>query len=154
MTLSEFASTYVVRAKELQPTRGAPPDARLPRFVRDRFMVLGRRSERANGDTGPAVNAGINLAYVKCEPGKGFCSHKHPDCEIFVVLSGSWRIDVAGSEVTVGPMDVVAVPGDVFHAATNVGEEAAFMMSINTGDDTAPYKIHPSILAELGIPQT
>jgi hypothetical protein len=87
MNIAEFAEKYVVRAKSIPPAAGAPPDAKLPRFERDRFMVLGRKSERRSGDTGPALDTGINLAYLRCEHGKGFCSHKHPDWEIFVVLS-------------------------------------------------------------------
>jgi mannose-6-phosphate isomerase-like protein (cupin superfamily) len=155
LNLPEFVKHYVVRFKELQPSPGAPPDARLPRFNRERFMVLGRKSERRTGDTGPVVNTGINLAYLKCEPGKGFCSHKHPDWEIFIVLSGHWKVTVEGdsvegnTEVTVGPLDVVAVPGDVYHDATNVGDSPGHMMSINMGTDTARYAIHPSIIEEL-----
>lgn len=150
MNLQEFAQKYVVRANELQPTHGAPPDARLTRFSRDRYMVLGRMSERVRGDTGPALETGVNLAYVACEPGKGFCAHKHPDWEIFVVLSGTWQISVEERDITVGPMDVIAVPGDVYHAAMNAGSARACMMSINMGTDTARYTIHPSIVTELG----
>ena len=149
LNLQEFAAKYVVRARELQPAKGAPPDARLPRFARDRYMVLGRKSERSKVDPGPVLDTGVNLAYAGCEPGKGFCAHKHPDWEIFVVLSGSWKITVDEDEVMVGPMDVVAVPGDVYHAAMNAGDARAFMMSINMGSDTARYTIHPSIVAEL-----
>jgi mannose-6-phosphate isomerase-like protein (cupin superfamily) len=152
LDLREFTERYVVRAKALQPVPGAPPDARLPRFKRDRFMVLGRDSERRAGDTGPVLKTGINLGYARCEPGKGFCSHKHPDWEIFVVLSGHWKITIADdTEVTVGPLDVVAVPGDIFHAAVNIGQDEGYMMSINMGTDTADYALHPAILEELGL---
>lgn len=152
MNLHEFSEKYVVRVKELQAAPSAPPDARLPRFERDRFMVLGRNSERRAGDTGPVLKTGINLAYLRCEPGKGFCSHKHPDWEIFVVLSGQWKVTAADTAVSVGPLDVVAVPGDVFHDAVNIGQEAAYVMSINMGTDTARYALHPAILEELGAP--
>jgi mannose-6-phosphate isomerase-like protein (cupin superfamily) len=152
VNLTEFSEKYVVRMKDLQPAAGAPPDANLPRFIRDRFMVLGRKTERRPGDTGPVVSIGINLAYLRCEPGKGFCSHKHPDWEIFVVLSGQWKVKVAdSSDVLVGPLDVVAVPGDVFHDAVNVGPDAAYMMSINMGTDTARHALDPAILVELGL---
>jgi mannose-6-phosphate isomerase-like protein (cupin superfamily) len=151
--LAEFTEKYVVRAKTLQPSPGAPPDARLPRFERDRFMVLGRKSERRAGDSGPVISTGINLAYLRCEPGKGFCSHQHPDWEIFVVLSGHWKVGVAGQgTVELGPLDVMAVPGDLFHDAMNVGPSAAYMMSINMGTDTAKYALDPAILLELGLP--
>jgi quercetin dioxygenase-like cupin family protein len=150
LELSEFAKQYVVRFDELKPTAGAPPDAQLPRFKRDRLLVLGRASERRGGDTGPVLNAGINLAYVRCEPGKGFCSHKHPDWEIFVALSGTWKILIEDdTEHTITALDVVAVPGNTFHGAVNVGDTNAYMMSINMGSDTARYTIAPAIVEEL-----
>lgn len=155
MDLPEFSNKYVVRFEELRPAPGAPPDARLPRFNRERFMVLGRKSERRAGDSGPVVETGINLAYLRCEPGKGFCSHKHPDWEIFIALSSRWKVRVGGdsvdgdTEVTIGPLDVVAVPGDVYHDAVNVGDTPGCMMSINMGTDTARYAIHPDIIEEL-----
>jgi mannose-6-phosphate isomerase-like protein (cupin superfamily) len=150
LDLQEFISQYVVRFEELKPAPGAPPDAKLPRFNRERFMVLGRNSERPAGEAGPVVNTGINLAYARCEPGRGFCSHKHPDWEIFIALSGQWRITVADNpEVTIGPLDVVAVPGDVYHEALNIGDCVGCMMSINMGTDTARYTIHPDLVEEL-----
>jgi mannose-6-phosphate isomerase-like protein (cupin superfamily) len=153
LDLPEFIDKYVVRFDALRAAPGAPPDAKLERFQRERFMVLGRASERRSGDTGPVLSTGINLAIVRCEPGKGFCSHKHPDWEIFIALSGQWRIGVAdNTAVTIGPMDVVAVPGNVFHDALNVGDGPGCMMSINKGTDTASYTIHPAILKELGLP--
>jgi len=52
LDLQEFISQYVVRFEELKPAPGAPPDAKLPRFNRERFMVLGRNSERPAGEAG------------------------------------------------------------------------------------------------------
>jgi mannose-6-phosphate isomerase-like protein (cupin superfamily) len=152
LNLREFTERYVVKAKELQPVRGAPPDAGLPRFNRDRFMVLGRNSERDRDNGGPAIDTGVNLAYIRCEPGTGFGSHKHPDWEILVTLAGTWRITAGDDlDVLVGPLDVVAVPGNVYHEAMNVGNEVGYGMSINVGSDTARFTIHPALLEELGL---
>lgn len=150
MDLEEFQRRYVVRFDALKAADGAPPDAQLERFNRERFMVLGRNSERRPGEPGPDIEAGINLAYVRCEPGKGFCAHKHPGWEIFVPLSGRWRISIDGqADVEIEAWDAVAVPGDTFHAAMNISAEKAVMMSINPGSDTARFAIAPDILAEI-----
>ena len=150
MDLEEFSRRYVVRYADLKAAAGAPPDAQLERFNRERLMVLGRASERREGEPGPDIDAGINLAYARCEPGKGFCAHKHPGWEIFVPMSGRWRITIEGSDdVELDPWDAMAVPGDRFHGATNISGETAVMMSINPGDDTARFAIAPEILAEI-----
>jgi quercetin dioxygenase-like cupin family protein len=146
----EFSKRYVVRFNDIEPTAGAPPDAQLPRFARDRLLVLGRPSERRAGEVAPDLDAGINIAYVRCESGKGFCSHKHPSWEIFVPMSGRWSITREdGEALEIGPWDAVAVPGDVFHGAVNLSDGDAVMMSINPGGDTAPYTISPKILEEI-----
>lgn len=151
LNLEEFDRRYVVRFDALKPSDGAPPDARLPRFERERFMLLGRQSERRPGEAGTGIDTGINLAYVRCEPGKGFCSHKHPGWEMFLPLSGRWRISLDGQEpVEIDRWDVMVVPGDVFHGAENISNERAVMMSINPGNDTAQYTIANEVLAEIG----
>ena len=150
MDIEEFERRYVVRFADLEPAKGAPPDARLPRFARERFMLLGRRSERRQDDPGPDIDAGVNLAYVRCLPGKGFCAHKHPSWEIFVPMTGRWRIEAEDGAVEIGPWDAVMVEGDIFHSAENIDEAPGVMMSINPGTDTASYTIAPEILAELG----
>jgi quercetin dioxygenase-like cupin family protein len=150
LDLKELERRHVVRFDALKPSEGAPPDARLERFRRERFMVLGRKSERRPGESGPDIDAGINLAYVRCEPGKGFCAHKHPGWEMFVPMSGRWRISVEGqADVVIEAWDAMVVPGELFHGAENVGEESAVMMSINPGSDTARFAIAPDVLAEI-----
>jgi mannose-6-phosphate isomerase-like protein (cupin superfamily) len=146
----EFESKYVVRTRSLKRAPGGPPDTRLPRFNRDRFMILGRNSERATGDGGPNLDTGINIACIRCRPGTGFGSHKHPNWEILITLSGTWRITTADdTDVIVGPMDVVAVPGDVYHDAMNIGNDVGYGMSINMGTDTAKFTINPTLVEEL-----
>jgi quercetin dioxygenase-like cupin family protein len=150
LDLEEFSRRYVVRYADLEPAKGAPPDATLARFARERLMVLGRASERPAGAAGPDIDAGINLAYVRCEPGKGFCAHMHPGWEIFVPMSGRWRITVQdGEDIEIDAWDAVSVPGDVFHGAVNISDGTAVMMSINPGADTARFAIAPEILAEI-----
>jgi quercetin dioxygenase-like cupin family protein len=148
--LEEFCRRYVVRFADLKASAGAPPDAQLERFTRERFLVLGRASERREGEPGPDLNAGVNLAYVRCEPGKGFCSHKHPGWEIFVPMSGRWKITLEDADdVEIEAWDAMAVPGDQFHGAMNISDDSAVMMSINPGSDTARFAIAPEILAEI-----
>lgn len=150
MLPEEFADRFIQRFKELRPLAVGPPDRRLARFQRDRFSVVGRPDERPRGDRGVALNAGFNIGYIRCDSGKGHCSHSHPDFEVFIPMSGRWKITIEGvGDVFAEAWDVVAVPGGLFHSAVNVGEGEAYMMSVNAGEMTAAYRIAPEIEAEL-----
>jgi quercetin dioxygenase-like cupin family protein len=147
---AEFARRFMQRFKELKPLKVGPPDRRLERFQRDRFSVVGRPDERPEGDSGVALDTGFNIGYIRCEPGKGHCSHAHPDYEVFIPMSGRWKISIETvGEVFAEAWDVVAVPGGLFHSAVNVGDAPAWMMSVNAGNMTAGYEIAPEIEAEL-----
>jgi quercetin dioxygenase-like cupin family protein len=139
LDIEEFTRRYVVRFDDLAPEKGAPADAEPERFERERLMVLGRGGEGEQGGARPTLDAGINLAYVRCDPGKGFSFHQHPGWEIFVPLSGRWRIsrDDGAAPLEIGPWDAVTAPGDSFHGAQNIGDARAVMMSVSPGSDTA-----------------
>lgn len=146
----EFAARFIQRFAALKPLAVGPPDRKLPRFQRDRFSVVGRPDERPEGDAGVALNAGFNIGYIRCDAGKGHCSHSHPDFEVFIPLSGRWLISIEGTgDVIAEPWDVVAVPGGIFHSAVNIGSGEGYMMSVNAGDMTAGYRIAPEIEREL-----
>lgn len=151
MDLAEFTRRYVVRYDALIPTGTAPPDARLDRFRRERLMVLGRRSERRAGEEGCDFDTGINIAYVRCAAGKGFCSHAHPGWEIFVPMNGTWRVEIEGhDDIEIGAWDAVVVPGGLYHAAMNVGDAPAVLLGLNPGNDTASFTLSPDIVREIG----
>jgi quercetin dioxygenase-like cupin family protein len=148
--LAAFVRENVQRFSELSPLKVGPPDRVLPEYERDRFSVVGRPDERPDGDRGVALNPGFNIGYIRCAPGKGHCSHSHPDVEIFIPMSGRWEIKIEdlGSFIA-EPWDVVVIPGDVFHSATNVSDAAAYIMSVNAGTMTAGYTIAPAVLEKI-----
>jgi cupin domain len=148
--LEDFERRNVQRFDALKPLGVGPPDRVLERFQRDRFSVVGRPDERPEGDAGAAIEAPFNVGYIRCDPGKGHCSHMHDGVEVFIPMTGRWRIDVTGvGVITAGPFDVVSMPGGTFHSATNISDEPGWMMSINHGTRTARYRIAPEIRAEI-----
>jgi quercetin dioxygenase-like cupin family protein len=145
-----FARRFVQRFAKLKPLKAGPPDRRLARFERDRYSVVGRPDERPEGDTGVALDTGFNIGYIRCDSGKGHCSHSHPDFEVFIPMSGRWRISIEGiGDVIADPWDVIAVPPGSFHSAVNIGDSEGYMMSVNAGNMTAGFKIAPEVQAEL-----
>jgi quercetin dioxygenase-like cupin family protein len=57
-------------------------------------------------------------------PGTSFPEHTHGVDKIDAVLSGQFRLNVAGHRVILGPGDWIAVPRGVRHTADVVGEES------------------------------
>ena len=154
MADGEAAQATVVRFKELEPLRKHPADTRLERYKRERYSVIGRPDERpAGAPAGPAID--VNFGYMKCGPGKGNCSHHHPQWEIFIPLSGRWKLVVEGGELerretlTLDRWDMIILPPNTFHEATNISDEDGWMMSINPGVKGAPYTIHPEVIEAL-----
>lgn len=153
--MSDDAQATVVRFKELEPLRKHPADTRLERYRRERYSVIGRPDERAPGTPGAIAGVEVNFGYMVCTPGKGNCSHHHPQWEIFIPLTGRWRLVLEGGELEgrqtleLGRWDMIIVPPDTFHEATNISDEDGWMMSINPGVKGAPYTIHPEVVEEL-----
>jgi quercetin dioxygenase-like cupin family protein len=148
--LADFKRRNVQKFADLKPLGVGPPDRVLERFQRDRFSVIGRPDERPDGDQGANLTTPFNIGYIRCEPGKGHCSHSHPGVEIFIPLSGRWRIEITGvGEIIADAWDAVSMPGDTFHSATNISDEPAWMMSVNDGTQTARYAIAPEVREEI-----
>jgi len=57
-------------------------------------------------------------------PGTSFPEHTHGVDKIDAVVSGQFRLNVAGHRVILGPGDWIAVPRGVRHTADVVGSEA------------------------------
>jgi quercetin dioxygenase-like cupin family protein len=150
-----WVKTHVIRFDELSALRSSPPDVVLPRYHRDRFSVIGRANERGAHEAGTAVDADINFGYIRCAPGTGNCLHMHPNWEIFIPMSGRWRLTLEGGELDergalmLDPWDVIVVPSNTFHEATNVSDESACLLSLNPGSKGASYALHPSVIEEL-----
>ena len=68
-------------------------------------------------------NDGYLVARYTYPPGTHFPDHTHEVDKVDAVVSGSFRIVVAGHLFLLGPGDRIAVPRGVRHSATVVGAE-------------------------------
>jgi mannose-6-phosphate isomerase-like protein (cupin superfamily) len=65
-----------------------------------------------------------SLAEARLQPGQSTTPHYHPRAEeIYFILSGSGRMQLASEIRTVGVGDAVAIPPGVAHQITNVGTD-------------------------------
>jgi len=56
------------------------------------------------------------LTYFELEPGTCFPEHSHESEQITLVLSGELVFAIGDDEVVVGPLEAIAIPGNVPHA--------------------------------------
>ena len=68
-------------------------------------------------------SAGYLVARYVYSPGTSFPEHTHQTDKIDAVVSGRFRMVVAGHFAILGPGDWVEVPAGVHHTAAVVGEE-------------------------------
>jgi len=86
-------------------------------------MQLGEMAEREvfPGFHGRFVHSErMTFAWWRIEPGAEVPEHDHPHEQVVNVLEGRLSLTVAGEEMTLGPGEVVVIPGGVRHAAAGL----------------------------------
>jgi mannose-6-phosphate isomerase-like protein (cupin superfamily) len=92
-------------------------------------MAVHRWNETIDGPCSEAAmrrkleSAGYLVARYTYPPGTAFPDHVHDVDKIDAVVSGRFRMVVAGHLAMLGPGDLVEVPRGVRHAATVIGDE-------------------------------
>ena len=67
---------------------------------------------------------GYEITRYVYPPGTYFAPHSHSEDKIDAVLSGQFRITMAGQSVILGPGDSIHVPQGIEHSAEVVGKES------------------------------
>ncbi len=141
----------IARFKELTPSPQAFVDTRLPEHMRDIYNVIGH-GVTEDPSLNPAITDAqdFNLTYIGAEPGKGAALHDHPTVEVFVPMTGRWKIlwGEDGEEIELGPFDVISVPPGVMRGFRNISDEHAFMMAILGGSNSGKVTWAKKVLDE------
>ena len=142
---------HVVRFRDLGERRSAyrPLDMLLDRFDRERFPVVGRGAETEGKGRRTAEVESFSIVYLKVEAGNGIGAHAHDTAEVFIPLSGRWQATVDGQDTVLEAWDVISIPPNRMHGLTNIGSEAAFVLTVNAGQAGAPIYFAPDILEEI-----
>ncbi len=140
----------VARFKELEPSRQAFVDSRIPGHERLIFNVIGR-GVTEDASLKPAITDArdFNLTLVHAAPGKGAALHSHPTVEVFIPLSGQWAIywgDNGETEIVLGQWDTISVPPGVLRGFRNAGNQDAYLMAILGGSDAGRVAWASSVL--------
>ena len=124
----------IARMKDLQPSKQAFVDTRMPAHFRDIYNVIGR-GVTEDPDLAPAITDAryFSITYVGAEPGKGAALHAHETIEVFIPMTGKWTAywgEQGEKEVTLDLFDVVSFPPGVLRGFKNAGDEPALLMAI------------------------
>jgi uncharacterized RmlC-like cupin family protein len=82
---------------------------------------------------------GFNVTYVRCKPGNGNALHDHETVEVFIPLTGRWKIcwgEHGEEEAILEPYDVISIPPGVHRNFRNVSDTEAMMIAILGGTDS------------------
>ncbi len=146
-TPEEMERRQIARFKNLKPTKHdyAKPGIDVPtdayeRVASKNIYLLLAPTERQRSFSPPAVFGapGLELSIVDCPPGNGPKLHMHARTrETFMPLTGSYEViwgDKGEHRTVLEPLDMFAVPPQVYRTFRNVSETDAKMLVVVQGD--------------------
>ncbi len=149
VSMDEMKKRYA-KFSDLNPSKQAFVDTRLPEHERDIFNVIGE-GVTEDPELKPAISAveGFNVTYVGADPGKGAALHAHTTVEVFYAMSGRWAVfwgDEGENEIELDTFDMVSVPVGVLRGFRNISNEHAYLMAILGGQDAGKVSWAPAVL--------
>jgi mannose-6-phosphate isomerase-like protein (cupin superfamily) len=153
ISVAEFEQTRVARFKNLEGSKQPMLDAVIPGCEREIYQIIGRGvAEDKDQKVAIADNRDFSVAVVRCQPGKGTLHHDHLTNEVFMPLSGRWKIfwgdDEESRFVILEPWDVASCPPHVMRGFRNVGTEEGLLFVIVGGTDPGKVDWRKDVLAE------
>ena len=153
ISVEEFERTRVARFSKLEGSSRPMLDAVIPGQEREIYQVIGKGvSEDPEQKIPIADNNGFNVAIVRCAPGKGTLHHDHQTNEVFMSLTGKWKIfwgeDEDSHSVILEPFDVASVPPNLMRGFRNVGDAEGLLLATIAGTDPGAVQWRDDVLAE------
>ena len=147
VAISDIASRYVRRFRDITSDREAFEDAKIEGFKRAQHRFIGAGGSGKHGDTEAIPPGNFTLSIMYVEPGQGNASHTHEVEEIFFVLQGLLTVffedEATGEhiETRLGPWECAACPAGVVHGYINDSlEPVYFQVMLGKGrPDTMGY---------------
>jgi quercetin dioxygenase-like cupin family protein len=142
----------IAHFKDLKFTSHGHLDTYIPGNERELVPVIGP-GVLEDPSLRPAIvtTDGFNVTYVRCEPGNGNALHDHETVEVFIPLTGKWKIcwgEHGEQEAILEPWDVISIPPGVHRNFRNVGDKLATMIAIIGGNDSGKVIWAPQVLEE------
>lgn len=142
----------VWRFDQLKGSPNAFIDAAVPGHERVLYGALGTGT--ADEQIFKAVKEAENfhVDFIKAGPGQGAALHSHDSEEVFIVMTGRWKITWGTdgeNELELGRFDGVTVPSGVMRSFENLGDQENVLMAIVGGKSPGYCVWSESILQKL-----
>jgi len=143
----------VARFGELRRDSGSYLDDALPGHVRSAMMLIGTTKGRNDPSLGsPLPPEDFTMGPQHAATGNGPGLHSHTTVEVFMPLSGTWRLywidDEGEAETELGTWDVASIPPEVWRGLELTSEGDGLLLAVRGGADGGGLAWHPSVLEE------
>ena len=143
----------LARVWRFDALKGSPNafiDAKVPGHERTLYGALGAGT--ADEQIVKAVEAAENfhIDFIKAGPGQGAALHSHDSEEVFIVMTGRWKVTWGThgeNTLELGQFDGVSVPSGVMRSFENLGDEEHVLMAI-IGGKTPGYCVWSEAILE------
>ncbi|MEM7045533.1 MAG: cupin domain-containing protein [Pseudomonadota bacterium] len=127
-------------------------DAAVPGHERVLYGALGTGT--ADEQIIKAVKAAENfhIDFIKAGPGHGAALHSHDSEEVFIVMTGRWKVawgTNGENALELGQFDGVSVPSGVMRSFENLGDREHVLMAVVGGRNPGPCVWSEAILQQL-----
>lgn len=139
----EFVESRVARFKDVMERRGSfggVIDSHIDQHRKKIYPVMGPNvtsGEAAAAQLAPEGRFSIN--FMQCAPGKYPALHSHDTLEVFIPITGRWRMlfeqDGETVEIETEPYDIVSCPIDMMRTLVNISDAPAIVMAVIGLDD-------------------
>lgn len=150
-TLEAELMRRIITPSQFVADSSAFVDVQLPRSSgKTSFSFIGAGvTQNEDAPTNLIEAHGFCVGGAGLKPGMINNSHLHYTAEVFVCLSGQWKVSIgldSAQVVAIGPGDIFSVPTWVFRSFENVGTDEGFMYTLLGGDDPGGILWAPHVL--------
>lgn len=133
---AEEIQARVWRFDALKGSPNAFIDAAVPGHERVLYGALGTGTADEQIVKAVKVAENFHIDFIKAGPGQGAALHSHDSEEVFIVMTGRWKVawgTDGENELELDRFDGVSVPSGVMRSFENLGDEENVLMAIIGG---------------------
>ena len=148
----EEMQSRVWRFGALKGSPNAFIDAAVPGHERVLYGALGTGTTEEQIFKAVKTAENFHIDFIKADPGQGAALHSHDSEEVFIVMTGRWKVTWGThgeNELELDQFDGVSVPSGVMRSFENLGDRESILMAIIGGKTPGHCVWSESILDKL-----
>ncbi len=140
----------IARFDELREDANSYLDMQVPGHIRKAMMLIGAATGNDPALTSPLPSEDFTMGYQMASMGNGPGLHSHATVEVFIAMSGTWRLywidDEGEGEAEFRTWDTVSVPPGVWRGLELTSEGEGLLLSVRGGVTGGGVAWHPSAI--------